>query len=61
MSGQEALDAVRGSFVYGRLDRRCRTTIGLILTDLSMPMIDGYQFSVKCRRLLREHGMEREV
>ena len=37
-----------------------KSNIGLIFTDLSMPMMDGYQFSVNCRRLLRESGIERE-
>lgn len=42
LGAQEALDAVRSSLVWGRTDKRCVSTIGLVFTDLSMPMIDGY-------------------
>ena len=26
-----------------------------------MPMMDGYEFSVKCRKMYREHGIVRET
>ena len=53
LSATEALAKVKESADGG-------LNIGLIFTDLSMPMMDGYQFSVACRRMLRnDYGIER--
>ena len=42
LSASEALEGIRSSLVCGIADRKCTSTIGLIFTDLSMPIIDGY-------------------
>ena len=57
MSGQEALTKIKDSISID--GDSVSTDIGLIFTDLSMPMMDGYQFSVNCRRLLRNSGIDR--
>ena len=48
MSGIDALEKIRMSLRI-RLGGQAETDIGIILTDLSMPRMDGYQLSVKCR------------
>ena len=48
MSGKEALEAI-----VGRTQNRI-CEFGLILTDLSMPIMDGYEFASNCRTLFCE-------
>ena len=50
-NGLEALKKVKSSYSTGS------HTYGLILTDISMPIMDGYESSENIRCLYRKHGV----
>jgi len=56
MSGREALAKIDED-----LKRDGSSTYSLILTDLSMPGMDGYKFISKLRKKLGKCGISREV
>mmetsp|Transcript_41526 Transcript_41526/g.63397 ORF Transcript_41526/g.63397 Transcript_41526/m.63397 type:complete len:96 (+) Transcript_41526:1145-1432(+) len=52
LSGKEALKLFSESISEGV------SSFSLILTDLSMPIMDGYKFSAKCRKVIKAKRVE---
>ena len=48
-NGQEAFSKVKDAFIYGQ------HTYGLILTDVSMPVMDGFELAEHVRSFYREY------